>query len=122
MAIDERRRHELYRWAQEAMGPERADTLMELLPPVGWADVATKDDVRVLGRELRGEIAELRGELLGEIGGLRGEMGALRGELRGELGSLEGCMEAALRRQTYWLGGLVTALWTATVGVVAIGG
>ena len=61
-----------------ALGPDEANTLMEHLPPVGWADVATKDDLHhlesrletrlgsridVLGSELRIEMANLRAEL-----------------------------------------------------------
>lgn len=34
------------------MGPETADTLMALLPPVGWADVATKHDLAELERRM----------------------------------------------------------------------
>jgi hypothetical protein len=30
------------------LSEEAADTLMELLPPVGWADVATKTDLQHL--------------------------------------------------------------------------
>ena len=45
MAVDERARHQLYLELEEVLGPERAATLMELLPPVGWADVATKHDL-----------------------------------------------------------------------------
>jgi len=51
--IDERQRHELYRGVEELLGTERADTLMSLLPPVGWADVATKDDIRLVQADLR---------------------------------------------------------------------
>jgi hypothetical protein len=42
MAVDERSRHELYRRLEDVLGPEAATTLIEHLPPVGWADVATK--------------------------------------------------------------------------------
>ena len=51
MAIDERSRHQMYRRLEEVLGPEEAATLMEHLPPVGWADVATKRDLEQL--ELR---------------------------------------------------------------------
>jgi len=45
MAVDERSRHELYRRLEEVLGPEAATTLIEHLPPVGWADVATRHDL-----------------------------------------------------------------------------
>ena len=32
----------------QILNEEAADTLMELLPPVGWADVATKTDLQHL--------------------------------------------------------------------------
>lgn len=46
--LDERARHELYLGLEHLLGSTRADTLMSLLPSVGWADVATKDDLRQL--------------------------------------------------------------------------
>ena len=45
MAVDERRRHEMYLKLEEVLGPDEATTLMEHLPPVGSADVATKRDL-----------------------------------------------------------------------------
>jgi hypothetical protein len=45
MVVDERSRHELYRRLEEVLGSEAATTLIEHLPPVGWADVATKHDL-----------------------------------------------------------------------------
>ena len=45
MAITEPSRHKLYQRLEQVLGAEEADTLMEHLPPVGWASVATKDDV-----------------------------------------------------------------------------
>ena len=64
MVVDERSRHELYRRLEAVLGPEAATTLIEHLPPLGWADVATKHDLAGLeGRvELRIEAsaADLR--------------------------------------------------------------
>ena len=58
MAIDEAKRHELHETARRVLGAEAGDTLMELLPPVGWADVATKRDLEVLSIEIRAAITD----------------------------------------------------------------
>ncbi len=39
-------------------GRREATTLMEHLPPVGWADVATKRDLDALKHELRAEFGQ----------------------------------------------------------------
>ena len=48
MAIDERTRHEMYLGLEQLLGPHVADALMEHLPPVGWADVATTRELDAL--------------------------------------------------------------------------
>src|SRR6266571_9467225 len=48
MSVDERRRLQLAEAAKRALGNDEAVTLMELLPPVGWGDVATKQDLQRL--------------------------------------------------------------------------
>jgi hypothetical protein len=48
VAISEEARHDLYQGLEELLGHERATTLMEHLPPVGWADVATRRDLEHL--------------------------------------------------------------------------
>ena len=45
MAIDEHARYQLYLRLEERLGAEAAETLMEHLPPAGWAEVATKHDL-----------------------------------------------------------------------------
>jgi hypothetical protein len=91
MPVDERRRLELADAAKRTFGDDAGITLMELLPPVGWADVATKQDLLVLRGDLdlvrddlgrlRGEVNELRDELRGEFDTLRGEFKELRSDL-----------------------------------------
>lgn len=56
-------RRELYALLEAGISARGAELMMEYLPPVGWADVATKRDLDALRAELRGEIAELRGEV-----------------------------------------------------------
>jgi hypothetical protein len=45
MVVDERSRQALYRRLEEILGPDAATTLIEHLPPAGWADVATRHDL-----------------------------------------------------------------------------
>ena len=52
MALDERARHRLYRKLEEVFGTEDAGTLMSHLPPVGYADLATKADLARLEERL----------------------------------------------------------------------
>ena len=71
MAVSERDRHRFYETTRAKLGEAEADYLMEMLPPVGWADVATKHDlyqlearVEVLGKELRAEMRALSARLI----------------------------------------------------------
>ena len=54
--VDEPARHDLYRGLEELLGSKRADTLMSMLPGVGWADVATRQGVRDDLRQLEGRV------------------------------------------------------------------
>lgn len=96
MAVDERARHHLYGTLEDALGSDATGTLMSLLPPVGWADVATRHDLDALGNRLdsridrvRVEMADLRTELRTEMADLRTEMADLRSELTSDMAALE---------------------------------
>ena len=54
--LDERERHDLHTWAVEAMGEKRADIFMRSLPPRGWDDLVTKDDLQRATTDLRAEL------------------------------------------------------------------
>ena len=67
MAITEETRHRMYQKLEELMGSEEATVLMEHLPPVGWADVATKRDLEHLHLQLKLELRELHGAVRDEM-------------------------------------------------------
>jgi hypothetical protein len=54
--ISEEDRYDMHRGLEETLGSKRAATLMEHLPPVGWADVATKRDLDHVQEVLRHEL------------------------------------------------------------------
>ncbi|HYZ92245.1 MAG TPA: hypothetical protein VFA34_07615 [Actinomycetota bacterium] len=59
--MDERSRHELHSKLETVLGGSEAATLMSYLPPVGWADVATKRDLESVQNAL---LATFRAEII----------------------------------------------------------
>ena len=53
MSVSDTRRMEMYETLIDRLGGEPAATLMEFLPPGGWENVATKDDLRLLKEDSR---------------------------------------------------------------------
>lgn len=58
MPVDTQARHQLHKRAEEVLGPEPAGTLMELLPPVDWTQVAMKSDLVALEERLEARLGE----------------------------------------------------------------
>jgi hypothetical protein len=67
MTVDERKRLQLAEAAKRILGDDEGITLMELLPPVGWADVATKQDLVHLETALGARIDAQKYEILGTM-------------------------------------------------------
>lgn len=100
--IDEAARNELYNRLEAAIGADPTSTLMTLLPPVGWADVATKDDLRHLERNMRAEVISVQQTLGTEMHEMRGDM------------------HNAMRQQTLTLIGAMLTISGLTVAVSAV--
>ena len=85
--VSDQDRRDLYDALEQRLGQGPATTMMELLPPVGWSDLARQSDLVAIRGEIgqvRGEIAEVRGEIAevrGELAEVRGEIGKVHGEL-----------------------------------------
>ncbi len=114
MTIDERQRYQLHQSLETHLGPESAATLMAYLPPVGWADVATKHDLVALeqrldlrfegiGHRFTAELADVRTE----IAGVRTEIADVRTEIH-----------ATVRAMTLTIIGATAAIVGAAAGVV----
>ena len=103
MSITEASRFQLRTAIGQILSEEAADTLMELLPPVGWADVATKTDLQHLRDELKAEIHSLRVEFKADIHALQL--------------SFETTLEKRLHEQTKWFITTMIAMNAVTVAV-----
>lgn len=74
MELDERTRQGLFQRLDDVLGPEHAEVLMSYLPPVGWADVATKRDLDLMAAKFEAMLHREIGATHREIGSLRSEM------------------------------------------------
>ena len=111
MSVDERNRLQLAEAAKRVLGADEGITLMELLPPVGWADVATKQDLALLGQSVdaRFDRMEARFDARFEIADGRVETLEYK---------LLGTMERELRSQTWKLFALNAAAMGTMIGAL----
>ncbi len=56
MAVDERERRRLYARLEQVLGDDEARILMDLVPPVGWPEIATKRDIAELRAAMKGDM------------------------------------------------------------------
>ena len=122
MAINEKDRLDLRQELEQLFSnPRFADIAMEAMPPIDYAQLATKRDVDVASAELRGEFAELRGFTVAGLAkndaGLArleakidGGLAELGGNLRTEMSSNLRLMFAAQLTTTMMLGAWVAAI------------
>ena len=87
------------------MSDDSAAVLMRLLPPVGWNDFATKQDLETLGKFMQlgfnNSLLELRNEMRKEF---VDETGILRNGMQGEFASLRNGTQdefASLRKEIH---------------------
>jgi hypothetical protein len=98
MALDERARHHLYLRLEEQLGPEAATTLMEHLPPTGWADVATKRDLDLLRVATKRDLDLLRVATKRDLDLLRAATQADIHELRADIDHFHELFNSELQR------------------------
>ena len=91
---------------EAACGPRPAEILMEHLPPAGWRDLVTKDDLVLARSGIQLEIEKLRSEMHVVLEKLRTEV-------------IER-IEKGFRSQTWKLIGALIASQSTTVGAIAL--
>ena len=98
MSVDERRRLQLAEAAKRALGNDEAVTLMELLPPVGWGDVATKQDLQRFEVATKQDLQRLEAATKQDVERLEVDLQRLEAALRQDMLLLEARLEARFER------------------------
>ncbi len=89
MTVDETARHELYQKLEPVLGSEAANALMAELPPVAWADLATKSDLVQLEDRLDARFQGLESNV-------DAKLAALESNVDAKLAGLESTVDAKL--------------------------
>ena len=126
MAITEANRLEMYLELRKVLGDEKADTLMEHLPPVGWANVARQDDmmarfdavaVRFENVNVRFDAMEMRfGAMEMRISALENRVDELKADMNRHFQTLD----LRLSRMTSTFVAVQVALFTAMFGALLV--
>jgi hypothetical protein len=99
------------------MGEQPTETLFAHLPPVGWADVATKTDLEHLRAEIKADVDHLRSEMTSALANL-----ATKESLQELRSDMERSMKEQTRTMIFGLAGLnATFLAALLAGARLIG-
>jgi hypothetical protein len=128
--IEERARHELYRGVEELLGTDRADTLMSLLPPVGWADVTTKTDLRSLDDRIDSRFSRVDAQFSrvdARFTAIEGRLAGIEArfeQLDARVSELESTLHRTMAQQTrtllFGLVGAMLTLGSLCLGTIAL--
>lgn len=110
MSISEASRHQLFQRLEEVLGSQEATVLMEHLPPVGWADVATRRDLDHLEAILRADLTSTESRMTAQLAALDARVTTeLTSQLREQ------------RNQLFTAIGAMTAIISVALVVVGLG-
>lgn len=125
----------LHAAVEQMCGPRPAEILMEHLPPAGWRDLATRNDVESASlllrtdmeiefEKVRAEFADVRAEMRTEFSNIRTEMRTEFSNIRAEMAAVRAelitYIEKGFRSQTWKLVGALIASQSATIGALAL--
>ncbi len=120
MSITNEDRYNLQAKAHDLLGRNEGATLMELLPPVGWADVATKRDLDQLEERLIAKFELRFGGSDSRISRIDQRFDALDQSIKTSFAEQNAAIHTALRKMQGVLLSAMVALATLVAAIVAI--
>lgn len=123
MSTTEQARHDLIEVLRTVIGPEPTGTLMEYLPPTGWADVATTRDLASMERATKRDLALMSQATDARFEALTKDLASMQENIDLRFEAMDARFEArihsSLRKQTVTLLTANAAMMSAFVAVIA---
>ncbi|MYB29346.1 MAG: hypothetical protein F4X38_09430 [Acidimicrobiaceae bacterium] len=114
MAVTHAQRTSMYSTLAEVMGQDDAETLMEHLPPSGWDNVATKEDLRAGFAEVNAAMATGFAQATTERAEIKVQMATELAEIKVQMATE---LAEIVRRQAWHLYIIVSTIVLATVSI-----
>ena len=114
MALTHAQRTSMFNALAQSMGQDNAETLMQHLPPSGWDNVATKEDLRAGFAETNAAIAAGLAQAAVERAEIKAQAAVERAEIKAQA-----AVERAeiIRRQAWHLYIVVSTIVVASVSI-----
>ena len=116
MPTAEKERLALYEQLNSTLGPEPAETLMEYLPPQKWADLATKEDLRLFAKELRADMQTGFARMETKFAQIDGQFA----QVESKFAQMESKFAQQTRTTVLALAGFAATIWASMLATVLV--
>ena len=123
MTTAEKERLALYEQLNSTLGPEPAATLMEYLPSQKWADLATKEDLRLLAKELTADMQAGFARMEAKFAQIDGQFAQVENkfaQVESKFAEMESKFAQQNRTIVLALGGFAATIWASMLTTALI--
>ena len=130
MPTVEKERLALYQRLNSTIGPDHAETLMKYLPAQKWTDLATKEDLRLMAKELRGEMqtgfarmeakfAQIDGQFA-QVKSMFAQVESRFAQMESKFAEMESKFAQQTRTTVLALAGFAATIWASMLATVLV--
>ena len=123
MPTVEKERLALYQRLNSTIGPDHAETLMKYLPAQKWTDLATKEDLRLMAKELRGEMQAGFAAMESRFAQMESKFAHMDGkfaQMESRFAQMESKFAQQTRTTVLALAGFAATIWASMLATVLV--
>ena len=123
MPTVEKERLALYQRLNSTLGPDHAEILMKYLPAQKWTDLATKEDLRLMAKELRGEMQAGFAAMESRFAQMESKFAHMDGkfaQMESRFAQMESKFAQQTRTTVLALAGFAATIWASMLATVLV--